>query len=83
MNIAQIARQVLQCQDACNLGALVRSWSEWMPEIRKDAEARRIPANHHPCNVWMANKIAQLADSESFDMQNSAYAELIKISEGG
>ncbi len=83
MTIAAIARQVLQCQNASNLSGLVHSWSQWLPDIRKDAEARGIPANQHPCNVWMANKVSQLADSESFETLNSAYTELLRISEGG
>ncbi len=81
--IQEIAANVLACQNACNLSGLVHSWSEWLPIIRQDAVARGIPPNTHPCNVWMANKISQLADSESIATQSTAYDLLVKISNGG
>jgi len=78
MTIQQIAQAANDCQNACNLGALLGAWASWRQAIRADADARGIEANKHPIHCIMAEKLAQLASGDNFVcvMPSQAYIDL-------
>lgn len=64
MKIVEISKLCIELQNAVNIQALARTWSEWMPAIREHATKEGIGLNDHPVNVMMASKFASLTGCE-------------------
>lgn len=61
--LAELAREAIQIQDACNLSGLVHGWGRAVTELRalmpRDVDTRSF--NRHPINVLWASKLYDLA----------------------
>ena len=67
-SIAELAKEALAVQDACNLSGVVLSWGRAITRLRRllpDAGTTTI--NTHPLNVLWADKCTQLAGRQFHD----------------
>lgn len=79
--IADLAREAIQVQDACNLSGVVHSFSRSITRLRALLEAQgnggTQAVNRHPiCQLW-SDKIADLSGSPS--AFSAAYAECLRL----
>ncbi len=62
--LGQLAQEVLQAQDACNLSGLIHDWSRSMTELREvlkdDPNFGTDMINFHPISILWATKVADL-----------------------
>lgn len=81
--LADLAREALQVQDACNLSAVVHSFSRSISRLRVLLQGGTDALNEHPiCQLW-ADKIASLAGVQSVGMSEYrlAYETVRALSE--
>lgn len=81
--LAQLAKEALQVQDACNLSGVVLGWARAMrrlnqllPNLGTDAR------NHHPVNVLWASKCADLTGCESYSRLDGAMTVCAQLEAG-
>lgn len=67
--LSELAQQVLDVQDACNLSGVVHSWSEAITNLRElMPTAGTDTINRHPINRLWADKVADLTGTaDSYD----------------
>lgn len=94
---AELAREALQVQDACNLSGVVISFARVVPRVRAllEEDARRVgteealrgltttAVNRHPiCQLW-ADKIASLTGTQFESVwSTAAYGQVEALSKG-
>lgn len=66
----ELAQEVLDCQDACNLSGIVKSFANVVAEVRARLESENKGGtdnvNEHPvCQLW-ADKIAHLTNTQTY-----------------
>ena len=63
--LAQLAKEAIEIQDACNLSGLVHGWHRSIIELREELGKQGIfdtdKINQHPINVMWVSKLADLA----------------------
>lgn len=60
-SVAELAKEVLEVQNACNLSGVVLSWGEAIVDLRNQSPgAGTDTINHHPINVMWAAKVNEL-----------------------
>lgn len=65
--LPELAQQVLDVQDACNLSGVVHAWSAAITNLRELMPTAGTDAiNRHPINKLWADKVAQLAGVPCF-----------------
>ena len=61
--VAELAKEVLEVQNACNLSGVVLSWGQAILDLRANlsgADQSTSAINHHPINVMWAEKVSEL-----------------------
>lgn len=59
-SIAEVCKDALLIQDACNLQAIINTWGAMQSLVREDATKNGIIYQRHPVNVMMLSKIVSL-----------------------
>ncbi len=68
--LPELAQQVLDVQDACNLSGVVHSWSEAITNLRQLMPSASTDAiNRHPINKLWVDKVAHLTGSQTLSDQ--------------
>lgn len=87
--IKELAVEVLQVQDACNLSGVVHSWSRAITELRSlSPGASTETINTHPINVLWASKCRDLAFgkedicAETVEQYRHAYVTCERLAKG-
>ena len=80
--LKQLAQEVLDVQDACNLSGVVITWAVAIQELRETLRVAELPngtddINRHPINVIWCDKCAHLTgiQAEPESMAADAYAQ--------
>lgn len=84
--LAQLAREALDVQNACNLSGVVHSYARALSRLRSllpEASTRTI--NTHPISQLWADKCAHLTDTQLLggDWVTGAYAAVYELASGG
>lgn len=81
--LQQLAKEALDVQNACNLCAIVKSWSEALVRLRELGEYVGNDAeNRHPVNVLFAGKVESLTGCNSSEAFSSAFYNAERIARG-
>ncbi len=82
--MADLAREALQVQDACNLSGVVHSFSRAITRLRVLLEAEgnggTSAVNTHPVCMLFTDKLADLARIRDYTAFEAAYAECARLS---
>ncbi len=75
VGMAELAKEALAVQDACNLSGVVHSFSRTMTRLREllGPKAGTDEINHHPISVLWASKIESLTGSFGIESFTAAY----------
>lgn len=74
-NIAQLAREALDIQDACNLSGLIHGWSRSIDRLREVTPNMGTDFyNRHPINQLWASKVHDLTGMGMSDMESFSKA---------
>jgi len=81
--IEQLAQEVLDVQDACNLSGVLGSAYRAACDLRRVLDAGTDTINRHPIMVLWADKIAHLTDTQTIgnDRVSAAYRAVYAIVE--
>ena len=85
--LAELAREALLVQDACNLSGVVHGFSRAMTDLREHLEAEggfsTEKLNRHPICVLWADKVVHLTQQYNDENVGEAYAECRKLADSG
>lgn len=78
--LQQLAQEVLDVQDACNLSGVVLAWGRSISELRSLLDDKSTDAiNKHPINVMWASKVESLTRCDYTGVLSDSITEVAAL----
>lgn len=81
-SLAELAREALDIQNACNVSGLVFGWARCMKRFNELVKLGTDERNHHPIHVLWSDKLASLTGAQYGHNYSQMYSDCEKLAKG-